>query len=232
MMKLNVEESPLVLPRILGAAYSLYFLAAFSEAFLMKGLLVASDAAATASSISAHAALFRSGLALDLIANALYIAVTALLYRLLSPVGRNVALIAAFFGIAGCAVQIFGNIFRFAVLVILQNNDWLAPFNAEQLHAAVLMCLKLHAQAFNSSLVLFAFFDLLIGYLIFRSTLLPRALGALLMISGLGWLTFLWPPLAAALASYILPLGALAEFLLMLWLLIRGANSMGSKEGA
>ena len=231
-MKLNVAESPLLRARALGVVYLLYFLAAISAALLLKGLLIPNDAAATSTSILAHEALYRSGLAVDLIANALYIAVTALLYRLFSPVGRSTALIAAFFGIVGCAVQIFGNAFRFAALVILQNNDWLSPFNAEQLHAAALMCLKLHAQTFNSSLVLFALFDLLIGYLILISTLLPRTLGALLMIAGVGWLTFLWPPLAAALSSYILPLGALAEFLLMLWLLIRGANSMGSQGAA
>src|SRR6266850_8532794 len=50
-------------------------------------------------------------------------------------------------------------------------------------------------------LVFFGFYCLLIGYLIFRSTFLPRTLGALMAFAGLGWLTFLSPPLA----NYLYP---------------------------
>jgi hypothetical protein len=100
----------------------------------------------------------------------------------------------------------------------------LSAFKAEQLQAAALLCLKLYSQAFSIALVLFAIFDLLIGYLIFTSTFLPRILGVLLMLAGVGWLTFVWAPLAAVMSPYVLPLGALAEILLMLWLLVKGVN--------
>jgi hypothetical protein len=65
-------------------------------------------------------------------------------------------------------------------------------------------------------LVFFGFYCLLIGYLIFRSAFLPRILGVLLLFAGLGWLTFLSPPLANYLSPYILLLGFLAELSLML----------------
>jgi len=64
----------------------------------------------------------------------------------------------------------------------------------------------------------------LIGCLILRSTFLPRFLGVLMALAGLGWMLFLSPPLANNLARYILPLGFVAEFLLMLWLLVKGVN--------
>ena len=67
-------------------------------------------------------------------------------------------------------------------------------------------------------------FQLLIGYLIFRSTFLPRILGVLMALAGLGWLVFLAPPLAALLLTYLEILGVLAEALLMLWLLVIGVN--------
>ena len=218
--------------RTVGAIYLLYFLTAGLAAFLTKGLVVPGDAAATANGILGHEALYRSGFAVGLLANAIYIAVTALLYGLFEPVDRVVSLLAAFFSIVGCAVQIFGGLFQLVPLVILQDGQLLSAFKGEQLQAAALLCLKLYVQSFNISLVLFALYDLLVGYLVFRSTFLPRILGVLLMLAGVGWLTFLWPPLATSLSSYILPLGALAEFLLMLWLLVKGVNTMRWQEKA
>jgi hypothetical protein len=60
----------------------------------------------------------------------------------------------------------------------------------------------LRAQASNIGIVFFGFYCLLIGYLIFRSTFLPRILGVLMAFAGLGWLTFLSPPLANYLSPY------------------------------
>ena len=232
MVKQIIEGSPRPIPRTIGVVYLLYFLTAFFGAFLAKGLVVPGDAAATANSILAHDALYRSGFAVGLIANAIYIALTALLYRLFEPVSRSLSLLAAFFSLVGCAVQIFGGVLQLAPLVILGDSQLLSAFKVEQLQAAALLCLKLYSQAFSIALVLFALFDLLIGYLIFRSTFLPRILGVLLMLAGVGWLTFVWAPLATLLSSYVLPLGALAEILLMLWLLVKGVNVSAWQERA
>ena len=81
-------------------------------------------------------------------------------------------------------------------------------------------------------LVFFGFYCLLIGYLIFRSTFLPRILGVLMAIAGLGWLTFLSPPLANHLSPYNLAPGILGEGLLTLWLLAIGVNEQRWKEQA
>ena len=75
-----------------------------------------------------------------------------------------------------------------------------------------------------SPLVFFGFYCLLIGYLIFRSTFLPRILGALMAFGGLGWLTFLLPQLANYLFPYNLAPGILGEGSLTLWLLVIGVN--------
>ena len=232
LMEQIVEARRAPEARTIGVVYLLYFLTAFFGAFLAKGLVVPGDAAATAKGILAHGDLYRSGFAVGLIANAIYIVLTALLYRLFEPVNRNLSLLAAFFSLVGCAVQIFGGVWQLAPLVILGDSQLSSAFKAEQLQAAALLCLKLYSQAFSIALVLFAVFDLLIGYLIFRSTFLPRILGVLLMLAGVGWLTFVWAPLAAVLSPYVLPLGALAEILLMLWLLVKGVNVSAWHERA
>ena len=83
-----------------------------------------------------------------------------------------------------------------------------------------------------SPLLFFGPYCLLLGYLIFRSTFLPRILGVLMMFAGLGWLVFLLPSLAHSLSLYIEGVGILAEGLLMLWLLVRGVNVPRWKEQA
>jgi hypothetical protein len=74
-----------------------------------------------------------------------------------------------------------------------------------------------------SSLVFFGPYCLLIGYLIIRSTFLPRILGVLTAFAGLGWLIFL-SPLVQHLAPYLKVLGFVAEMSLMLWLIVKGVN--------
>jgi len=83
-----------------------------------------------------------------------------------------------------------------------------------------------------SPLVFFGFYCLLIGYLIFRSTFLPRILGVLMAFGGLSWLTFLSPPLANHLSPYNLAPGILVEGSLTLWLLVIGVNVQRWKEQA
>jgi hypothetical protein len=94
------------------------------------------------------------------------------------------------------------------------------------------LSLFVHAASRISPLVFFGFYCLLIGYLIFRSTFLPRILGVLMAIAGLGWLTFLWPPLANYLSPYIFAPGIFGEASLTLWLLVFGVNEQRWKEQA
>jgi hypothetical protein len=220
------EASPRPKARIIGIVYLLYFLTAVLAVFFMKGLVVSADAAATASNLLAHEPRFRLGFAVGLIANAWYLALTALFYDLFKPVSRSLSLIAAFFSLVGCAIQTFGSLFQLAPFVVLgSGSQYLSVFKVEQLQALALMFLKLHSQAFNIGLVFFAFYCLLIGYLILRSDFLPRILGVLMVLAGLGWLTFLSPPLANYLSRYIQVFGFLAEVSLMLWLLVMGVDA-------
>ncbi|MGA2646198.1 MAG: DUF4386 domain-containing protein [Candidatus Sulfotelmatobacter sp.] len=224
--------SPHPRARIAGVVYLVYFLTAAFAEFFMRGLVVSGDAAATANNILAHRPLFRLGLATGLIATACYIAVTALFYDLFKPVNRSLSLLAAFFSLVGCAILAFGSLFQLAPLVILGGNQYLSAFKVEQLRALALMFFELNTQAGNICVVFFGVYCLLIGYFIFRSAFLPRILGAPMAIAGLGWLTFLSPPLADYLSPYILVLGFLAELSLMLWLLVMGVNVQRWKEQA
>ncbi len=108
----------------------------------------------------------------------------------------------------------------------------MGAFAGNQVQALALLSLTLHTQAFNIYLIFFGFWLIPTGYLIVRSTFLPRILGVLLVLDGVGWAAFLWPPLATALYSVISVVAAFAELPLALWLLVVGVNVQRWKEQA
>jgi hypothetical protein len=104
----------------------------------------------------------------------------------------------------------------------------------DQSQALALTFLNLHDDGYAVGMVLFGFYNMLIGYLILRSTFLPRILGVLLAISGFcyqidNFVGFLWPAFQAHLEPYIL-LPGIAELLLALWLVVMGVNEQRWKE--
>jgi Domain of unknown function (DUF4386) len=232
MIERIAEAAARPMARITGVVYSLYFLTGVSGELFIRGMIVSGDPAATATNILAHERLFRLSFAVGLIATALYISVTVLFYGLFKPVNKTVALLAAFLSLAGCVIQVVGSLFRVAPYVLLDGSPYLSAFKLDQLQAMALVFIKLNVQATYIYLVFFGMFNLSIGYLIFKSAFLPRILGLLMALSGLGWLTFLSPPLANQLLTYIEVLGILAEASLMLWLLVKGVNVERWKEQA
>ena len=234
----SAKSSPSLKARIAGVFYLITFVTAiFSEFFVQARLVVGSDAATTATNILTHEFLFRSAVVAGLIGIACYVAVTALLYELLKPVNRSVSLLAAFFSLMGCALWFFGCVFRIAVFVVLGGAQYLSVFKPEQLQALALVFLKLNGRAFSVGMVLFGFYCLLIGYLIFKSNFMPRILGMLVAFAGLGDLismfaNFLSPAFAHHLDPYIGLPGLVGEVSLTLWLLVIGVNASRWKEMA
>ncbi len=195
-------------------------------------VLVSGDAAATANNILAHESLFRLGFALSLVAVLFHVAWALLFYDLFKVVNRTVALLATLIILVGCTLQGITSLLYGAPLPILQGADALSAFTIDQLQALGLMFLKLNGLAFNMYLVFFGFWCILFGYLIFRSTFMPRILGVLLVIDGLGWATYLFPPLASQLFPLIAIASAVAELPLQLWLILKGVDARRWKEQA
>jgi hypothetical protein len=232
MMERIVDGSRMLRARFIGLVYLSYPLIAFLGDYFIKRVVIAGDPAATATNLLAHEATYRVGFALGLAGNVIYIVLTALFYRLLRPVNRTIALLMVFFSLVGCTTQIVAGVLQLAPLVILRDSQLAGAFQVGQLRAAALVSLRLYSQTFSISFVLFGLFDFMLGYLIFKSTFLPRILGVLMMIAGIGAMTFLYPPLASALKWVVLPLGGLGEGVLMLWLIVKGVNVARWEEQA
>src|SRR5712691_7779763 len=219
-----IEPSSPPSPRTIGVIWLLYFLTGILGTLLTRGIVVSTDAAATATNILAHANLYRAGFAVDLVANLIYVALTALVFGLFRPVNPTLALLAAFFSLVGCTVQVMGELLRLAPSVVLASPQLASAFGAQQLQAAALLSVILYKNVFQISFVLFACFELVTGFLILRSTFLPRWLGWWWIAGGIGGLTFLWSPLATSIWPLLLAAGA-GEFALPVWLLVKGVDN-------
>jgi len=92
----------------------------FGEAYVPSRLIVSSDATATAQNIKDFEWLFRMGFAGYLIESVCDIALSLILYVLLRPVRKDIALLAAFFGLVGTAVVATSELFYLAPSLILE----------------------------------------------------------------------------------------------------------------
>jgi hypothetical protein len=232
MIHRNENTSPLFTARMGGACWLLCFLISAFAMSVGTKLIVFNDTAATANNLLANETLFRSSTAALLISGAFYVAATLFIYQVLKPVNRTLSQLAALFSLIGCAIGALGCLFDLIPFLLLKKADYLAVFTVEQLQALTLMFLKLRVQANNIGLVFFGLHCLGVGYLILRSSFLPRVIGVLMVFAGLGWLTFLSPPLANTLAPYNMMPGGIGELSLTLWLLIRGVNVQRWREQA
>jgi hypothetical protein len=234
MMGRIAEASPRSLARMAGVFQGLEgTTATFGQVIVLGRLVVFGKAAATSANILTHERLFWLGFASSLIGVVFHIAWALLLYDLLKPVNRRVSLFAMFVILVGCAIQTLTSVLYLAPMLVLNAGSSLSALAAEQLQALAYVFIRLNGYAFNTYLVFFGLWCVLIGVLIFRSTFLPRVLGVLLAISGLGWMIYLVPPLAIRLfIPYIAGASAVGEIPLLLWFLVVGVNNERWKEQA
>lgn len=227
----TARMSPQLYARSCGVLY-LYIFAAgsFAELFVRSKLIVSGNAGATAANIMASESLFRLGFSGELLHLSCDVAVAMLLYALLRPVDRNIALLAAFMRLACDLILATASLSHFAALHLLGGSEYLKSFQPDQLHSLALLAMKLHGDGYAISLMFFGFACFSLGYLIFRSGYLPRTIGALLAIAGACYLInsfahFLYPATGAALfnAGILVPC-FVAELSLTLWLLVKGVN--------
>ena len=206
-------------------------LAPFSILYLPSTFIVPGDAAATASNILASDGLFRLGIVVDSVVVLLEIVVIAILYVLLRPVNRTLALVAAFARLAMTIVMAVNVFNSLGVLLLLGDAEYLTVFEPGQLHALVLLFLNLHESGVYIWQVFFALHWVAVGYLVFKSGYFPRILGILLIVTCLGYLMdslgILFPGSEAVsiVSSVLLPAGVIGELSFTFWLLIKGVNA-------
>ena len=206
-----------------------------AQGFIGDRLVVLDDAARTASKIRANTSLYRLGFTIFMLEMIAQVGVSLLYYDLLKPVNRSVARASAILGLTGCGITSVARMFYYAPLILLGGASYLSAIQPAQLEALSLAVIKLNNHGANIGLIFFGFEFLLRGWLVLQSGFLPRFLGVLWMVSGLGWLTYLWPPLGsqAFIGVTLFALFAIAGVIATSgWLLIRGVDDVKWRERA
>ena len=214
--------------RIAGALFLVSLVAGgLGEAYIPSRLIVAHDAAATVANIKNLDSLYRLGFATFLIESLCDITLVTILYALLKPVSKELSLLAAFFGLVGTALFAFAELFYFAPLLLIAGGaDYLKTFSPEQLNSLVLLSLKFYGFAGMIFTAYYGMSWIVRAYLIFRSGYLPKFLGVLMAIGGIGFvvrnfLLILAPAYASDVFLMLMFPGGLA---MTIWLLVKGVN--------
>lgn len=221
----STEPSPLFGARMAGALWLIVILASIVAVVGGASLDLRGDPATLAANALASAPRIRLAFVMLFFGKICYLGGTVLLYELLKPVNKSVALFGAFCGLAGLLSGAHG-LNQLTALSLLEESRRATEPVASQLQGAVKIFL---APGFSGEDVFFGCQIVSVGYLIARSSFLPRAIGVLLMLGGAGFLitsfaNFVSPALGARLSPLILPIAVLGEGSLALWVLVKGVN--------
>jgi Domain of unknown function (DUF4386) len=230
----SAEPSPRSLARMAGVFQLLEAITtAGGQVLVLNRLVVSGNPAATATNIAGHQQLFWFGFALSLLGVVFHIAYAFLFYELFKPVNQRLSFFAMLVLLMATAVQALMAVFYLGPSLVLDAGRSLSAFSVDQSQALAYMWLTVNGNAFRTHLFLFGLWCLLVGVLIFKSTFLPRILGVLLAIAGLGWMMYLVPPVAGRLfMPYIAGASALGEIPLELWLIVMAVNPDRWREQA
>lgn len=218
------------LARIAGLFYLIVIATGlFSEVFVRQALRVSGNALGTSRNIQSHEMLFRWGFVADLINFVVGLPSVLIIYFLFKRVNKFLLQLALMFVVIQTAVIAVNLLNQISPLLILGNDAYLNTLQPNQLATLSLLSLNIQAQGYAIGLVFFGFYCLLVGYVIFKSHMVPKFVGILYIISGLGYLInsftmFLSKGFANPVFIYLAVPIFIGELSFCLWLLIKGVK--------
>jgi hypothetical protein len=234
----TIVQNARSIARVGGALYLLIIaIGALGEAVVRGSIVVPGDLAATAANLRSMEFLWRLGVAGEAVLLCSAVAVAVILYVLLRPAGRELALAGLLFNLVSIAIEGVAALSLASALVPLSSASYLTAFTPEQAGALAMLAIRSHTTGFGIALIFFGVECVILGILIYRSGYLPKWIGILMAIAGVCYVTnsfahLLSPPLAARVFPAILLPALVAELSLALWLLLKGVHAGKWSEAA
>jgi Domain of unknown function (DUF4386) len=226
------------LARFAGGLYLINIIGgALAVGIVPAMLIVSGDASATALNIQSHELLYRFSLVAHIVILVTNVVMAVIFWDLFKVVNRRLAVLVVFFTLVATSVEAAGLLNQFVPLVLLGSGPAASALPASQSQALAYMSASLAEIGYSINSVFFGFYGLCIGYLVFRSTFLPRAIGVLLALGALSYLSYgvahvLAPGFSAHLVPWIQLPSLLGEGSFTLWLLLKGVNVKRWEERA
>ena len=218
--------------RIAGLLYLVVVLSGvFGLMYVPSALIVWNDAPATVNNIMTSKTLFRFGIVSDLISYTFFLFVALVLYKLLKPVNKTMAALMVILALVSIPISFSNVLSKFDILTILSGADYFKFMKPEQIQAEVMLSLI----SYNNGSIINIFWGLWLfpfGYLVFKSGILPKILGIILMAGCIGYIIdFLGYILLSnygetGISAFVGLPASIGEIGICLWLLIMGAKEI------
>ena len=141
---------------------------------------------------------------------------------------RHLALLFLLLNAVGVAIQCASMLPLISAMLLGDESSRMQAYSAAQLEGLALLSINLYKTGFVTAQLFFATWLFPLGYLVYKSGFLPRILGVLLILDGIGVLVWflqaLLLPSYSAISYHGLAVSFLAEVGLGVWLLVRGVN--------
>ena len=202
---------------------------AFAEVFVRQKVMVDGDAAKTAQNIIAHKWLFQVGIVSDLIMATAYFLFAFTTYHLLKSVNVKHAQVMLLSVVIAVCILCLNTFNQVAASLIINNDQYLKAFETDQLQALATFFMKLHSKGYMIAQIFYGLYLIPLGYLVYKSGVLPKIIGVCLILGGAGDLIdfvrfFLFPNYQSVILQNITVPANLGEFSLCLWLIVVGVN--------
>jgi hypothetical protein len=219
----SLDNHPTRLARSAGACYLLMFFGVFAHLGVRAGVHVPGDAAATAQNLTADPTLFRLALVADIAMATAWVFVGIALYVLFRQVDRHAMALLVFVAV-GAGMILTNLVLHQAALLVATDPT----FDAVASDELVLLLLDLHAHGYALAGIFFGLWLLPVGYIGYRSGLLPKVLSVLVVVAGGAWIVetlvgFAFPDLPGLLHT-IITAPRFVEFWLVAYLLTKGVR--------
>ena len=231
-------SSPKQLARIAGVFYLLVgIFGGFAEGFVDPKLHAAGNAAATAANVAANAELVRMGVVAHLV-DGVFFALTAMtLYVLLNHVHKNAARSMVIFVVIAVGMICLNAVFLFEGMQVATDPSYVAAFGVAGSSGLVMVLLDIQHYGTLAAQVFFGLWLAPLGYLAYRSGLFPKALGVLLVLATVSYLTdsltaFLLPDLEQQIKPFLIVAPLFGEVWMVAYLLVKGVKAGHQPERA